>query len=192
VHYNAIQIEFVDFDIPKTCGNLIFTSQNAVHAFFKKFQIPPDANCFCVGEKTKALLQENGKKVLEMAQNASDLGEIIVEKYKKSAFVFFCGMNRRKELPNLMKRHKINFEEVLTYKMMPVFKLFERVFDGVLFFSPSAVESFMKKNTFGQSIGFCIGETTASALQKYTTRLVVANTPTIENVIVQVIKEFDT
>jgi len=41
----------------------------------------------------------------------------------------------------------------------------EKRFDGILFFSPSAVESYLKSNTIKDEMCFCIGETTAEALE---------------------------
>jgi len=62
--------------------------------------------------------------------------------------------------------------------------------DGILFFSPSAVESYLKQNTITNQMCFCIGQTTANALQNVTKNTVVANKPTIENTIIQSINHY--
>ncbi|RUA10893.1 MAG: uroporphyrinogen-III synthase, partial [Flavobacteriia bacterium] len=61
--------------------------------------------------------------------------------------------------------------------------------DGILFFSPRGIQSFLLENTVKNSTLFCIGETTASEAKKHSEKIVIANKPTVENVLVQAIKE---
>ncbi len=49
---------------------LIFTSQNAVKAVIEGLKLNNNP-CYCVGEKTKKRLEENGQKVVKMTQNAA-------------------------------------------------------------------------------------------------------------------------
>ncbi len=65
-----------------------------------------------------------------------------------------------------------------------------RTYDGVLFFSPSAVESFAQRNLFEETTVFCIGKTTEAEARKHTNNIITANRSTIENVIIQVIKHY--
>ena len=67
-------------------------------------------------------------------------------------------------------------------------KKFESKFDGILFFSPSGVQSFTEQNRLN-STAFCIGETTASKAKKHTHEIIIASKPSIENVIVKVVKK---
>jgi uroporphyrinogen-III synthase len=61
-------------------------------------------------------------------------------------------------------------------------------FDGILFFSPSAVESYLTNNKIKNEICFCVGTTTAKTLETYKIKnVVIAEMPTIEEVIVEVI-----
>jgi len=96
---------------------------------------------------------------------------------------------RRDEIPELLRKNNVSFTEVLVYKTVLKPKTFERTFDGVLFFSPSAVESFTKDNKLEDTTAFCIGTTTAAEAEKHTNNIVTATKPTIENVIVQVVKK---
>lgn len=199
VEYDAIKIEFLDFKVDKKVDNYIFTSQNGVRAFLKNQNKSPSPlgeglgeRVFCVGSKTKSLLEENGLKVTEMASNSIELGQNIVKNYKKESFLFFCGNRRREELPSILKENKIDFEEVEVYKTSLHKKEFNTVFDGVLFFSPSAVESYQLENKIKESIAFCIGATTAQEAKKHTNTIVIATKTTIENVIVQAVKHFNT
>ncbi|SEK74175.1 uroporphyrinogen-III synthase [Aquimarina amphilecti] len=188
VEYDAIEIELLEIDNNPKIRNAIFTSKNAVRAVLtSEYSIE---NCFCVGENTKKLLEENGLKVIEIAQNASDLAEIIVKNYKNEQFCFFCGNMRREELPLILKNNTIELEEIIVYKTSMKSKKFDRMFDGILFFSPSGVQSYMMNNSMEESVAFCIGNTTASEARKYTKNSIVANKPTVENVLVQAVKYF--
>ena len=59
--------------------------------------------------------------------------------------------------------------------------------DAILFFSPSGIESYLKDNTITDEKCFCIGTTTAEALQEITENIIIAKQQTVENVIVQAI-----
>ena len=189
VEYNAIQIEFIDFKTDtQIFKNAIITSKNTVKAILKKdLKIK---NCFCVGEKTATYLQKNNFNIAEIADYGDNLAQIIVEKYPNEQFTFFCGDERRDELPSILKKNNVNFEEIEVYKTSLKPKQFKRKFDGILFFSPSGVKSFVSKNKLDKGIAFCIGSTTASEAKKHTNNIVIANKPSIENVIVQAIKYF--
>lgn len=65
---------------------------------------------------------------------------------------------------------------------------FAQKWDGILFFSPSGVESFVLENNLANSAVFCIGETTAAAAKKYTSSVIVANSTTVESVIAKAVK----
>lgn len=191
VEYDALKIELLDVKIPLDFVNYIFTSKNAVHAFLKQamHSDPSRFNAFCVGEKTKGLLETNGVKVVEMAQNALDLAEILVKKHQKESFLFLCGNKRRDELPETLTKNNIQYKELMVYRTLFNSKPFQRKFDGIMFFSPSGIQSYLSENTVENSTLFCIGETTAAEARKYSKRIIVANKPTVENVLVQTIKE---
>ncbi|WP_271768540.1 uroporphyrinogen-III synthase [Aquimarina algiphila] len=189
VEYDPIQIELLNVEIKQQIQNAIFSSKNAVKAIQNaKINIQ---NCFCVGATTKKLLEENGQNVVETAQNAIELAEIIVKKYKSESFLFFCGNLRRDELPEYLNQNNVHLDEQIVYKTHQTAIKFNRSFDGILFFSPSGIQSYVSENSIGESISFCIGSTTASEAKKYTNDIIIANKPTVENVIVQAVKYFN-
>lgn len=191
VEYNAITISYLDFKMPETIENAIFTSQNAVHAFFDKVDSPENlckTVCFCVGNKTKSLLIKKGLKVVKTAVNSQELGEFIVKNHKKDSFYYFCGTERRDELPTLLKSKKIAFIEVKTYKTELNVRKFDQKWDGILFFSPSAVSSHVSENNIENISAFCIGETTAAEAKKYSRNVIVSNTTNVESVIAKAVK----
>lgn len=191
VEYNAINIDFIPFEVPKIIENAIFTSQNAVLSILNsEFRIQ---NCFCVGEKTKFALEVNGLNVIKMKEYASELADYIVENHKKNSFHFFCGNIRSEEIPSKLKANNIAFEEIQIYKTTLNPRKFERQFDAILFFSPSGVKSYFSNNSpleggTGGCLAVCIGNTTASEVRKYSKNVVIANATTVESVIAKTVK----
>jgi len=188
VEYNAIKIELLDtIQVNNPIKNAIITSQNAVKALLKnKIAIQ---NCFCVGKKTKDQLEKNHYQVKEIANYRKELAKIITQKYKEETFTFFCGNIRSEDIPNALKKYNIIFEEIVVYKTTLQPKKFKQSFDGVLFFSPSAVQSFTMKNKLENGIAFCIGISTAEEAKKYIKNIIIANTTSVESVLEQVVKK---
>lgn len=172
--------------------NLIFTSQNAFKSFLlnEKSSEYKENSVFCVGTKTAEVVQQNGYKVEVCADYAEDLASAIKKDYAGESFTFFSGNLRRDTLPKAMKQAGIDFTEVEVYKTALTPHKINAVTNGVLFFSPSGVQSYLKENEIGRAICFCIGTTTAKALEGITENIVIANRPTVENVIIQCINYY--
>lgn len=196
VEYNAICIDFVSFHAPYTIKNAIFTSQNAVLSFFEHYGHLEENqtvfnNCFCVGEKTKALLEKNGQKVIKMAEYASGLASYLVENHKNDHFHFFCGNIRSDVIPSTLSNNNISFKEIRVYNTSLQPKKFERQFDAILFFSPSGVRSYCEERsnlTNSKAIFVCIGTTTAQEAKSYTKNVIISNSTTVESVIAKAVK----
>jgi len=200
IDYNAIKIEFLSFEMPSEIKNAIFTSQNGVRAFLNKNQEAENnssviiKNCFCIGPKTEALLEKNGFNVVKSASKGADLGNYIAKNWEGETFHFFCGEQRRDEIPEIAKRSNITVTEITTYRTIAQPKTFKQAYDGILFFSPSGVESYFKANAHDERDKnyvpqlFCIGTTTATAAEKYSNRIVIANSTSVESVIAKTVK----
>ena len=195
IHCDFIQTKPKSFEINQLHSYLIFTSQNAVegvmnHQYISKIKENP---VLCVGIKTKALLEKNGFKVLDCVRGAKALIEVIENQYKNESFTFFCGQNRLDTLPNYFNSNQIiwNTYEVYQTELTPV--KIENEPNGILFFSPSGVESFFLKNKINPNqVAFCIGETTAETATKNGFKKVeIANEPSIESVIERAITYFN-
>lgn len=225
VAYDAIEIKSIPFEIPEDAENIIITSQNGAQIAINKLKGLPSprdlsptrearprgrhgVRYFCVGQKTATLLSENGIKVTKTAQNASELAHFIVKNHKNEQFAYFCGAQRREELPAILKEARISCNEVVTYETHPNEQTFQQSFDGILFFSPSGVQSYVKSNDqlpsprgiISDERGtterktqevrcFCIGETTASEARKYFETVVVSNATTIESTIAKAVND---
>ncbi|MEH6679679.1 MAG: uroporphyrinogen-III synthase [Sediminicola sp.] len=196
VEYDAIQVSMMDFDLEKGALDIILSSKNAVNAFLDKLAHPKtqkrsDYRIYCVGEKTRAMLEKQHLEVVESGDKASELAKKLVDKHSNRNFLFLCGDKRRDELPTILKQHSVAFKELQVYKTRLCPKKFDRKFNGVLFFSPSAVVSHASLNTLAFTTAFCIGDTTGAVAREYTGSVIVANRPSIENVLVQVIKKMN-
>ncbi|GGC82120.1 uroporphyrinogen III methyltransferase [Flavobacterium lutivivi] len=193
IEEDFIETKIKDFQLKSINQNLIFTSQNAVQSILQhpKCDELKGKNIFCVGMKTKDLLEENGFNVIAYTGYAADLAEIISLIYGKETFTFFSGNLRRDVLPNTLKENGIAFNEIEVYETLLTPKKINEKLDGILFFSPSAVESYLKSNTIKDEMCFCIGETTAEALEsKKIKNIIIADKPSVENVIYEVIEHY--
>ena len=188
-----IETKIKNFEFSKVNENLIFTSQNAVQSILQhpKCDELKGKSVFSVGMKTKELLTENGFDVVAYTGYASDLAEIISLVYSSESFTFFSGNLRRDVLPNTLIENGITFNEIEVYETNITSKKMTSKLDGVLFFSPSGVESYFKLNSIKDEACFCIGETTAEALEnKKVKNIVIAEKPSVESVIAQVIEYY--
>ena len=200
-HFQVIEADFIkteteNFELTELNDNLIFTSQNAVRSFLKNpkqeelIQQLRNKNVFCVGLKTKILLSEAGFNVVAYTGYASDLAEIITLIYANESYTFFSGNLRKDTLPKALAEAGIKFNEIQVYKTSLTPHKIKETVDAILFFSPSGVESYLKENKIKKETCFCIGETTAEALEKITKNIVIAAQPSIEDVIEDVIEEY--
>ena len=191
VEKNFIQTKSISFETPQLNDYLVFTSKQAVKSILKSdVKNVHSISCLCVGSKTRNFLEKKGFTVIESADYAEDLIQIIDSKYKSNSFTFFCGNIRKNTIPNYFQQNKIAYNETIVYETKLKPHQIKEPFDGVLFFSPSGVNSFLEKNSLKNRICFCIGTTTAKALENRTKNIVIASQPTVEHVINEVIKYY--
>lgn len=195
---NVLEEDFIEtkiknFELSTVYDNLIFTSQNAVLSILEHPNCTDlkTKNVFSVGMKTKDLLTENGFNVIAYTGYASDLAEIISLIYAKERFTFFSGNLRRDVVPDTLKVNGITFNEIEVYETHITSKKITTKLDGILFFSPSGVESYVQLNSIKDEMCFCIGETTAEALEnKKIKNIVIAEKPSVEDVLSEVIEYY--
>ena len=81
VEKNFIQTKSVDFETPQLNDYLVFTSKQALKSVLKSgvqnILLKP---CLCVGSKTRSFLEKKGFTVLESADYAEELIQIIDKK----------------------------------------------------------------------------------------------------------------
>lgn len=176
-------------DIPR-----IFTSRNAVNAVARLSNTNPEWSVFAIEEKTKeAVLNSFPKtKIIASAPYGSELAQKILAENDGSEFIFYCGNKRLDTIPTLLRAAGKIVHEVIVYetKLTPI--SISDFYDGILFFSPSAVESFFSINQISDKTTlFSIGNTTRQAIEQYTKNsIITSEKPSIQSVL-DAVSEFN-
>ena len=174
---------------------VVFTSMNAVKAVANELlDQQPDWRIYSIGNTTKQLVKKyfGEEAIAGTADSATELAELIVEKDNSDEVFFFCGDQRRNELPEILRSNDIEVNEIVVYQTIAVPLKVEKKYHGILFFSPSAVESFFSNNKMAeQTILFAIGNTTALALKKYSkNKIIISDEPGKENLVRKMMEYF--
>lgn len=200
--FNFIEIKhlyspFQANSITNAQQHIIFTSANAVEAYQKNIdryalQIP-HKKLYCLqGETFNAATRLQNVEIMGRAENARELAQVIIEQQDTKRASFFCGNKRSDALPGLLRQQNIVVDETVLYHTNFVHHQIKEAYKGVLFFSPSAVESFFQSNFLPEYIPcFCIGDTTKNALRQYVdNEAIVAETCSQEGVMQALYKKF--
>jgi uroporphyrinogen-III synthase len=173
----------------------IFTSMNGVGAVTSKLAAKPDWKIYCMGGATKQLVTDffGIRSIAATARDGESLAEKMIADKELGEVVFFCGDQRLDRLPEILVANEINLKEVMVYTTIYTPKFIDKSYDGIVFFSPSAVHSFFDINTIATDvIVFTIGRTTAAAVATYVeNELVVSKWPGKEQMIEQVINYYE-
>lgn len=172
--------------------NVVFTSQNAVESLLYDFDASEFdfTNIYCVGRRTKRLIENKIGKVAHVESSANKLANYLGANLKDKSCTFFCGNKRRDELPKILSEHNIEVNEVECYSTLLSSKKIENKFKGILFYSPSGIESFIIENSANDRIAFCIGETTAKEARNYFKTVIVSKISTVDSVLSAVNKYY--
>tara|TARA_R110002012_G_scaffold263456_2_gene446451 strand:- start:106122 stop:107690 length:1569 start_codon:yes stop_codon:yes gene_type:complete len=170
--------------LKKELQNVIITSQNAVEAILAS--ISPEElqfkNIYCVGRKTKRLIEKHIGKVTHFESNGKDLANYLVEFIEGTEVTYFCSDIRLDTIPTVLEQNNISVIEIEAYSTKEAPMKTPKSTRAVLFYSPSAVQSYLQVNT-SDVIAYCIGETTADEARKSFSDVRVAKNVTIEAVI---------
>ena len=173
----------------------VFTSVKAVDAVVKFIPaIKTPWKIFCTGNTTKKIVKKifGEENISAVADNAEQLAEKIVKNSSIKNVAFFCGDQRRNELPGKLKNSGITVEELVVYKTVGTPQIVAKQYDGILFFSPSAVKSFFSKNSItSKTRVFAIGATTANSAKPFTQQpVIISNKPGKDNLVTLAIEHF--
>ena len=176
-------------------ATVVFTSMNAVDVVSKHLNgYKPQWNIYSIGTTTDQLIKKYfGENLIAgTAYNAADLAALIVKDRFIDEVIFFCGNQRRDELPDILRRNEIDVNEIEVYQTIAVPHKIDKNYSGILFFSPSAVESFFSNNTINQqTILFAIGNTTAEAIKPFSgNKIIISATPGKKKLAEQMIEYF--
>ncbi len=180
IRFNRIPAKVMKNEIE----NVIITSQNGVEAILNSFTKNElkFKNIYCVGRRTKKLIENRIGKVTKVAKNAKTLAEYLSKELENKEVTYFCSNLRMDILPAYLQTHSIAVNEVEAYKTMLSPDTLSDEISGVLFYSPSGIESYLQENNT-KKVAFCIGETTAQEARKHFDTVEVANMPSVESVL---------
>lgn len=174
---------------------VVFTSMNAVEAVADELDgLQPDWKIYSIGTTTSRLVKKyfGEEAIAGIANSASELADLIVDEGEDSELIFFCGDQRRDELPGILRNNDIEVNEIVVYQTITVPHKVDKEYRGILFFSPSAVESFFKNNKIAAStVLFAIGNTTANALKKFSNnKIIISDEPGKDNLFRKMMEYF--
>lgn len=177
--------------------HVAFTSANAVYAV-KNYgpgdssPFIPNRDIFCISGRTTSALEPlvSKERIVATAAYGKDLAQKIIEHGVKE-IVFFCGDRRRDELPAILSDAGIKVHEVVVYETSETPVVITDEVRGVLFFSPSAVQSFFSANQLKKDVAcFAIGATTADALRDFTDNKVIVSEATSQESILAAVRDY--
>lgn len=168
---------------------LAFTSRNAVIALKScagnSRELLKKKRVYAVGEKTASELQLLGcEPLLPDQSDGTGLAKKIANDLLTGSFtgkpgvLHLCGNRRRNEFRQFLEGSEIDVRDVVVYQTRLLKMQFNSVQkDAVLFYSPSAIESFRKSGGFEHPAHqsaelFAIGHTTGEELSAETARTV--------------------
>lgn len=178
--------------------SLIFTSVNAVEAFFENGFMPNENfverdfnKIYAVGLQTKRELRKNGFGTFKVAKHAKELADFIIKNNNKEKFLHFCGNLALNVLNNALPLQNISYKKVPIYETQLLYPQVSGDYDAVCFFSPSGVRSFAKHNSLDQYLLFSIGETTESEIKKFTKNEVITSSESNMDDLLSLIAKYD-
>lgn len=178
-------------------ATVAFTSKNAVTivADAVKDGNPslPDWKIYCLEGLTREEVIKHFSKdlIAGTARNARSLATEIQKNATGRKIIFFCGNKRRDELPDILKDNGIQVEELIVYEteFSPV-KIVDD-FAAVVFFSPSAVESFFSVNGLDEKVVcFSVGRTTTEAIKRFAGNRIITSEKTSEESIMESVMNY--
>ncbi|MCW3088842.1 MAG: uroporphyrinogen-III synthase [Sediminibacterium sp.] len=160
-------------------ATVVFTSMNAVESVTEMLDgHVPEWTIYCMGHKTRELVENyfGEEAIAGTADSASQLAEEIIEDAYAGEVIFFCGNQRREELPAKLAAADITVTEITVYQTIVLPRKVEGEYNGILFFSPSAVESFFAKNQLpAHTVVFAIGPTTKETIERYCSNKIISS-----------------
>ena len=133
---------------------VIFTSRMAIDHYFRiaremRFAVPDDMKYFCISEAVAYYLQNyivyRKRKIFFGKLTIQDL-MMNINKHCAEKFLVPCSNIQRKNIPEELKKHKINFQNAILYKTLcsDLSDLSDVKYDILVFYSPSGIQSLLE------------------------------------------------
>lgn len=155
---------------------------------------PVNWKVFCISGPTceAAKNRLSGIEILDVAETGEQLAARIKTRNEIKELVFLGSNIRTPALANGLTGSHISLAEIFLYKTEEVQVKVSKDYNGILFFSPSAVRSFFSENTIAdKTTPFTIGTTTATALSTYTNKAVISEQPSQDSMINKLIEYYN-
>lgn len=175
---------------------MVFTSANALRFLFLAQKYAgknlAKAKVACI----EGLTLQNShnffkpENIVIKANNAAALGDQI-SKSNFTSVIHFCGNISLGDVSDALAVTNKNVERFVVYETVLTPQKVRMQYNGVLFFSPSAVNSFYSVNEPSeQTVCFAIGATTAKEIQKYHSNKVMICSKASQSEMVSLVIEF--
>ncbi len=154
-----------DLNTQAICRHIVLTSITGVKAFLqivKKLQLSSSSySVYCISRGTNEYALASGLNIKSTAPHASALADEIIKDADVKEITHISSNLRRDELSERLKEAGIAVQDVIAYSTEFTPVTIDASHDAIVFFSPSAVDSFLSINPLQPVACFCIGQTTA-------------------------------
>jgi uroporphyrinogen-III synthase len=149
-----------------------------------------DYSVYCISRGTNKYAEASGLLVKATAPSASALADEILKEVAVTEVTHISSNVRRDELSDKLAAAGVHVHEIATYRTEFTPMVIATAYDGIIFFSPSAIDSFLSRNSLEPVPCFCIGATTGNhARQKGYQNIYLAEAPS-EDFLLKTIIEY--
>jgi uroporphyrinogen-III synthase len=174
--------------------HIVFTSNNGVQAVAEIIKNKPDGWQFfsMEGVTSRSVTEHFGEgSLIATAHTGEGLADKILASGDVHEVIFFCGDLRRDELPERLKTRGVNVKEMIVYHTIATPLALEKEYDAIVFFSPSAVYSYVSQNKIqSHAVCFAIGKTTANTIKTIVPNEVMIAQPPQKERVVEMLLEY--
>ena len=154
-----------NLDDQSICKHVVLTSITGAKAFLQIItQLRLDKSNYtvhCTSRGTKEYVRASGLNIKSTAPHASALADEILRDVDVKEVSHICGNLKRNELSEKLNSAGVAVHNVIAYRTEFTPVTIGISYQAIIFFSPSAVDSFLSHNPVLQVPCFCIGKTTA-------------------------------
>jgi len=121
IHTTEVQQEIENALLQSSA--VVFTSMNAVEAVADELDgQQPDWKIYSIGTTTSKLVKKyfGEESIAGIANSATELADLIVDEGEDEEVIFFCGDQRRDELPEILRSNDISVNEIVVYETITV------------------------------------------------------------------------
>jgi hydroxymethylbilane synthase len=164
--------------------NVIISCPNAVEAILtscaaEELQF---GAIYCIGRRTKRLVERRIGKVTHTENDAKALAKYLTKHSDIAEATYFSGSQNEDILQEIFKEKNMELTHIEAFKTELTPVKIEDAVEGIMFFSPTTVISYLQENT-SDKIAYCIGDSTAQEAIKHFSEIRIARIPTVESLI---------